>query len=57
MPVQQKQAFIQRYYQRLPLKEITELMKIKIGTVKAHLFYAVRNLRQQLIKSGEKTNV
>ena len=45
MPVQQKQAFIRRYYQRLPLKEITELMTIKIGTVKAHLFYAVRNLR------------
>ena len=48
LSVQQKQVFILRYYQHLPHKEIGELMKIKTGTVKAHLFNAIRNLRKHL---------
>ena len=48
LSVQQKQVFILRHYQHLPLKEIAELLGVKTGTVKAHLFNAIRNLRQQL---------
>ena len=48
LPAQQKQVFILRHYQHLPLKEIAELLSIKTGTVKAHLFYAIRNLQQLL---------
>ena len=44
----QKQVFILRHYQHLPLKEIAELLGVKTGTVKAYLFNAIRNLRQQL---------
>ena len=44
----QKQVFVLRYYQHLPLKKIAEVTGIKTGTVKAHLFYAIRTLRQQL---------
>jgi len=44
----QKRAFILRHYQHLPLKEIAELLGVKTGTVKAHLFNTIRNLRQQL---------
>ena len=48
LPAQQKQVFILRHYQHLPLKEIAELLGVKTGTVKAHLFYAIRNLQQLL---------
>ena len=48
LPVKQKQAFILRCYQYLPLKETAELLGVKAGTVKAYLFKALRNLRQQL---------
>ena len=44
----QKQVFILRYYQDLALREIGEIMGLQIGTIKSHLFNALRNLRQLL---------
>ena len=44
----QQQVFILRYYQDLPLREIGEMMGLQIGTIKSHLFNALRNLRQLL---------
>ena len=44
----QKQVFILRYYQHLPLREIGEIMELQTGTIKSHLFNAIRNLRQLL---------
>jgi RNA polymerase sigma-70 factor (ECF subfamily) len=34
--------------QRLPYKEVAELLQIPIGTVKSRVFYALRKLRDQL---------
>jgi len=44
----QQQVFALRYYQHLPLSRIAEMLKIRIGSVKAHLFKAIRNLQQSL---------
>ena len=44
----QKLVFILRYYQDLALREIGEIMGLQIGTIKSHLFNALRNLRQLL---------
>lgn len=48
LPPRQKQVFVLRHYQQLNLKEIAELLGLKIGTVKAHHFNAIRKLRKLL---------
>ena len=45
----QREVFILRYREELPLKEIGNKMGRSIGTVKAHLFQAHRNLRELLL--------
>ena len=45
----QREVFILRYREELPLKEIGDKMGRSIGTVKAHLFQAHRNLRELLL--------
>lgn len=45
----QREVFILRYREELPLKEIGDKMGRSIGTVKAHLFHAHRNLRELLL--------
>ena len=44
----QKQVFVLRHYEGLSLKEIAETLGLKIGSVKAHHFNAVRKLRKLL---------
>lgn len=44
----QKQVFVLRHYEGLNLKEIAETLGLKIGTVKAHHFNAIRRLRKLL---------
>ena len=44
----QRQVFVLRYYQDLPLREIGEILGLRIGTVKAQLFNSIRKLRQLL---------
>ena len=45
----QREVFILRYREELPLKEIGNKMGRSIGTVKAHLFQAHRKLRELLL--------
>ena len=44
----QQQVFVLRYYQDLPLREIGDILGLRIGTVKAQLFNSIRKLRQLL---------
>ena len=45
----QREVFILRYREELPLKEIGRKMGRSTGTIKAHLFQAQRNLRVLLL--------
>ena len=44
----QKQVFILRHHKRLSLREIADVLQLRIGSVKAHLFSATRKLRELL---------
>lgn len=44
----QRQVFVLRHYEGLQLAEIADAMGCSIGSVKVHLFRAVRKLRQEL---------
>jgi len=44
----QRAVFLLRHYEAMPLEEIALLLKLDLGTVKAHLFRAVTKLRQEL---------
>ncbi len=44
----QKMVFIMRHYNELQFNEISEAMKISIGTAKSLHFKAVQNLRKRL---------
>jgi len=48
LPLRQQQVFVLRYYQDLPLREIGDILGLRIGTVKAQLFNSIRKLRQLL---------
>lgn len=48
LPPKQREVFILRYREELPLKEIARKLGRSTGTVKAHLFQAQRNLRELL---------
>jgi RNA polymerase sigma-70 factor, ECF subfamily len=49
---QQKMIFRLRHYEDLPLGEIARLMSLRPGTVRAHLFRAIRNIRRELSEWG-----
>ena len=44
----QQQVFVLRYYEDLPLSEIADILGLRVGSIKAHLFNAIRNLRKHL---------
>lgn len=44
----QREVFVLRYWDDLQIKEIANVIGRSEGTVKAHLFHALRNLRKQL---------
>jgi len=44
----QREVFVLRYQEDLPLKEISEILGCAEGTVKSRLFYAQRNLAGKL---------
>lgn len=50
---QQRAVFVLRFVEEMSLEEIAEATSLKVGTVKAHLFRAVRAVRQQL-KGGTR---
>ena len=48
LPKRQRTVFSLRHYEDLSLKEIARTLKCPVGTVKANLFHATRNLRKLL---------
>lgn len=44
----EKSIFVLRHYNDLPLKEIADILKINLGTVKSMLFRAIQKLRKEL---------
>jgi len=52
LPEQQRKVFILRHQSGLKLGEIAEILGIKEGSVKAHLFKAVANLLSHFKNSG-----
>jgi RNA polymerase sigma-70 factor (ECF subfamily) len=49
---QQRAVFILRFVEEMRLEEIAKVTSLKVGTVKAHLFRAVRAVRQRLKGGG-----
>ena len=52
----QREVFTLRHWDGLQIKEIANVIGRSEGTVKAHLFHAVRNLRKQLVEYLEVAN-
>lgn len=48
LPLQQRMVFTLRFAEEMPLAEIAHVMKIREGTVKAHLSYAIQAIRRAL---------
>jgi RNA polymerase sigma-70 factor (ECF subfamily) len=48
LPPRQKEVFILRHYQHLPLKEIARIQKSSLGGAKANLFQATQKLQKSL---------
>jgi RNA polymerase sigma-70 factor, ECF subfamily len=44
----QRAVFLLRHYDAMPLDEIADILKLDVGTVKAHLFRALAKLREEL---------
>jgi RNA polymerase sigma-70 factor (ECF subfamily) len=51
---QQRSVFALRFFEELSLEEISEAMELTVGTVKAHLFRAVRAVRKKLKEQNQK---
>jgi DNA-directed RNA polymerase specialized sigma24 family protein len=47
--VQQRTAFTLRFADDMPIGEIASAMNLREGTVKAHLFSAVRAVRRGIV--------
>lgn len=48
LSAQQKTIFRLRHYEDLPLEEIADLLGLRAGTVRAHLFRAIHKIRKEL---------
>jgi RNA polymerase sigma-70 factor, ECF subfamily len=48
LPPQQRAIFLLRFAEEMPLAEISTVMRLKVGSVKAHLFRAIRAIREAL---------
>ena len=54
LSTRQRQVFTLRHYEGLTLREIADVLHIRVGSVKAHLFSATRKLREVLRPYLEK---
>lgn len=52
----QRQVFVLRHYEEMSLKEIAEALDCSVGSVKVHLFRALRKLREELAETFEEFN-
>ncbi len=48
LPLRQKNVFILRHYQSLPIAEISEILSCSQSAVKTHLYRAIENLKRDL---------
>jgi len=48
LPIQQREVFVLRYYQELPLADIAALLTIPVGTVKSRLSLGLQRLRETM---------
>jgi RNA polymerase sigma-70 factor (ECF subfamily) len=48
LSARQRAVFALRHYESLPLEEIAGVLKLDVGTVKAHLFRALSKMREEL---------
>jgi RNA polymerase sigma-70 factor (ECF subfamily) len=55
LPARQREVFLLRFAEELPLEQIAGAMGTEVGTVKAHLFRAVAAVRKRL-RNGHGTN-
>lgn len=51
----QRAVFSLRHYEALPLEDIADVLKLDVGTVKAHLFRALTKMREELRDLYEST--
>jgi len=54
LPKRQQKAFVLRFYEGLPLREIARIMQCSVGAAKASLFHAVRKMRKMLAAEWHK---
>lgn len=45
---QQKEAFVMRFQEEIPIKEIAQVMECSEGTVKSRLFYSLKKMSEKL---------
>lgn len=45
---QQREVFVLRFADEMPLEQIAQALKLQVGTVKAHLSRALNSVRQQI---------
>jgi len=50
LPVEQKEVLILKEYQNLKFREIADILKIPISTVKSRMYYALKNMKKKLKK-------
>ena len=48
LPMKQRTAFVLHHLHGVPLKEIADVMRCRLGTVKSHVFRATEHLRERL---------
>ncbi len=48
LPRQQREVFLLRFVEEMSLLEIADVLGLKVGSVKAHLFRALANIRKHL---------
>jgi RNA polymerase sigma-70 factor (ECF subfamily) len=57
LPAKQRQAFVLRYYEEFSVAEIAAAMGCREGSVKSHLFRAIRALRRSLKALSEEGGI
>jgi RNA polymerase sigma-70 factor, ECF subfamily len=54
LSVAQRKVFVLRHYEHLPLKDIAKVLDCSVGSIKVHLYRALRKLRDELADSFEE---
>jgi RNA polymerase sigma-70 factor, ECF subfamily len=46
LPAKQKQVFVLRYFEEMPYEDISKILKITVGGLKANYFHALKNIQK-----------